>query len=138
MGKKINVDNLESFKKQENEEENIFFLTSSKFDCSLLWAMFCFALEMMSGVIAKLPICIVSYPAALDLSFYSRCSPAKAVRHLLIYRHNGSLPSSISDASLKEKGIKETSEFDQRPAASSRSTAAVLTGVCRPCVQIGT
>lgn len=57
------------------------------FDCSLLWGMFCFALEMISSVIAKLPICIVSHPGAPDLSFYFYCSVAKAVRHLFIYCH---------------------------------------------------
>lgn len=98
--------------------------------------------EMISTIVAKWPLCIVSHPAVSDLSFYSWCSPAKEAHHLFIYCHKLQqipLQQRFRCISCRKKGIKETSEFNQSPAASGSVTVAVslLTGVWRPCVQIG-
>lgn len=119
------------------------FLSSSKFDCSLLWGLFCSALVKRSAVSLQ------NDPSALSHTLQRLTSlsilNARWQRRRIIYLFtvtncSRSLSSSIFDVSLKEKGIKETSEFNQRPAASGSVTAAVslLTGDWRPCVQIGT
>ncbi len=120
-----------------------FFLSSSKSDCSLLWGLFC------SSLVKRSAVPLQNDPSALShtrqrltsLSILDARRQRQRIVYLFIVTNcSRSLSGRIFDASLKEKGIKETSEFNQRPAASGSVPAAVslLTGVWRPCVQIGT
>lgn len=118
------MDDLEGFKTSEYEENIFFFLLDfDEFDCSLLWGLFYFSLVKWSAVsLSKWPFCIVSHPAASGRSFYSRCSPAKATRHLCIYCHKqprSALSSSNLAPSLR--GRKKIDKRDKRNQPKARS-----------------
>lgn len=131
------MDNLEGIKVR------VFPLwVLAKFDCTLLWGLLYFSFVKWSAV------SLHNYPTALSRTLRHLTSlsilNASWQGHWVIYlfivtSSNRSLSSGISDASPKERGIKETSKFNQRPAASASVAAAVslLTGIWRPCVQIG-